>query len=89
MSEIIYRAEITGLGVFSRDNNPDAKLGYPLSGGVNLRRLAWAENESLSMALDCWRSAEAAAEVLGGGKIGLAARIGGLWFYIDEVDMGR
>ena len=87
MSEVFYRAEIDALGVFSLDNNPDAKFGWPLSGGVNLRRLPWGNNENSSMALDCWQSAETAAEVLGGGKVGLAARIGGIWFHIDCNDM--
>jgi len=87
MSEIFYRAEITLLGVFSIDNNPDAQIGRPLSAGVKLRRLPWAYHESLSSSLDCWQSAQASAEVLGGGKVGLAAMIGGIWFYINDSDM--
>jgi hypothetical protein len=89
MSEIIYRAEVDALSVFSLDNNTATKIGWPLDAGVNMRRLPWAFHESLSSALDCWQSAEAAAEVLGGGKVGLAARIGGVWFYIDSSHLSR
>lgn len=87
MSEIVYRAEITDLGVFSLDNNPYAVFGKPLANGAYVRRLPWARNESLSMALDCWASAEAAAEVLGSGKVGLAAMILGIWVYVDSGDV--
>jgi hypothetical protein len=89
MSEIFYRAEIRTLAVFSLDNNPNANLGYPLGGGVLLGQLPWADNESLTSALDCWASAETTARILGGGKIGLAARIGGIWFHIDASHISR
>lgn len=87
MSEIVYRAEITELGVFSLANNPYAVFGKPLANGAYVRRLPWAHNESLSMALDYWESAEAAAEVLGSGKVGLAAMIFGVWVYVDSGDV--
>jgi hypothetical protein len=83
MSEVTYRADIIDLGVFSLDNN-DVNVGYPLENGAFVRRLPWAQNESLSMALDYWWSAEAAADVLGSGKVGLAANIGGIWFRADS-----
>ena len=84
MSKTIPRAEVEMLGVFSMDNNPDANLGEALDAGANVRRLPWAKYESLSMALDCWQSAQAAAEVLGGGKVGLAAKTEGVWFHIND-----
>jgi hypothetical protein len=84
MSKIIKRVEVEMLGVFSMDNNTDAKIGEALGAGVNVRRLPWASHESLSMALDCWQSAEAAAGVLGGGEVGLAAKTEGVWFHIND-----
>ena len=84
MSKTIPRAKVEMMGVFSMDNNPDAKIGKALDAGANVRRLPWAVYESLSMALDCWQSAQAAAEVLGGGKVGFAAKIDGVWVHIDS-----
>lgn len=86
MSEIVYRAEVTELAVFSINNN-STPIGTPLENGAYLRRLPWAQNESLTVALDYWGSAEAAAGVLNSGTIGLAARIGGIWFHVDTNDL--
>jgi hypothetical protein len=66
------------LGVFSVDNNPDARVGEPLSKSARVRKLIWHCDDSYTKAHEQYLAAEAAAEVLGGG-IGLVAKIEDEW----------
>lgn len=76
-------AKITGLAVFSEDNQPSLEAGIPMARGACLVRLPYA-GEGYTCALDQWRAAEAAAEVLGGGFVGLAALVDGVWVNVDH-----
>jgi hypothetical protein len=80
--------EVEALGVFSLDNNPNAVEGSTLTEGVLIGHLCWVPDEGYTDAYDQWIAAEAAALVLG-GKVGLAARNGGLWYVIEATSLSN
>ena len=82
------KLEVEALGVFSLDNNPNAVKGSTLEEGVLIGMFCWVPDEGYTDAYDQWIAAESAALVLG-GKVGLAANRGGLWYVIEATDLSN
>ena len=77
-------ATIEALAVYSWNNQTETAAGRVMCEGTMLVRLPYSEGDGYTAAYDQWQGAEAAAEVIGAGDVGLAVLIGGVWYDANQ-----
>lgn len=75
MSSVLLQGQpVLALAVYNFENNDPSDLS-----GAYLIKLPYFGAESMRHVQDLWESAEAAAKVIGGNSVGLAALVGTKW----------